>query len=142
MVLLFPMLTIGQSTLDDKPDYDKIFEQILPVLCEIESNNDPCAVGDGGESFGILQIQYPYLEDAIEYDLSLRPIKSLFNIEYSKKVFRAYMRRQIAYTKKNEGRWLTELDIVSKHNGGWRGHEKYKHTLKYVAKYLKIKRGN
>ena len=94
------------------------------ALAQIESSNNPKAVGDNLKAIGIYQIHENYFKDAAEFDKSLQKYewKDCFAPEISKKVEIAYMSR---YEKKALNN--NDFETLSRaHNGGcgWRKNPK------------------
>ena len=101
------------------------------------------AKGDGGNALGPFQIWKPYWTDAAERDPAVKAgsyARCLRDLDYSRLVVRAYMRRYCPEQMKRleSGRaTLVDLERVARvHNGGPRGHLK-KATLAYWAKIKK-----
>ena len=94
------------------------------ALAQVESGNNPKAVGDSGKALGIYQIHESYFKDAAEYNKDLRKYTHFdcYDPEISKKVVLAYMGR---YEKKalNNNDFET---LARAHNGGcgWRKNPK------------------
>lgn len=114
---------------------DQLILALLPLLAQVESNNDPAAIGDNGKAIGIYQIWEPYWQDGCEeldvewpYEWAYKPDKARFIVfAYLYRYGRAYERE----TKKP-----VTLEVLARiHNGGPDGWKK-EATKKY---WLKIK---
>ena len=101
------------------------------ALAQVESGNNPKAVGDSGKALGIYQIHESYFKDAAEYDKDLRKYNyfDCFNPEISKKVVTAYLSR---YCKNG-----TPEDFARCHNSGPNWKNKKHLTEKYWQKIKK-----
>ncbi len=100
-------------------------EFLLDAIAQVESNNNPDAVGDGGRAIGAYQIHRPYWQDGIrvlgvdwDYQDATDPHKA-------KQVVRAYLCHY--------GGDVSLLDMARIHNGGPNGHKK-EATLEYSRK--------
>ena len=86
--------------------------RLLPALAQVESRNDPKAVGDGGAAIGIYQIHRAYWQDAVDFDKTLGgTYNDCFNPVYAERVVRAYLKR---YAPAN----ATVEQLARIHNGG------------------------
>lgn len=113
---------------DDSASTDSI-DRLLDAIAEIESGNDPRAIGDKGKALGTYQIHRSYWKDGtrilgVDWDYGLA-----FDPEKARIVVRAYLEHY------GEGRSLFNMARI--HNGGPRGHRK-KATLEYGRKVLKL----
>lgn len=107
---------------------------IRDVLKEVESNGDPNAIGDGGLSYGILQIQQGAIDDVNErFDTNYKH-EDAFDIECAEEIFELYIQRWATHLEKKEGRKATAQDIVRIWNGGPQGYKKQS-TIDYYIKY-------
>ena len=107
-------------------------QNLLDAICQVESNCQNGAIGDGGRAIGPYQIWYPYWQDAVEYDPSIGGSYSdCVNKEYSEKIVKAYWNRYA--TEKRIGREVTNEDRARIHNGGPNGFKKAG-TLKFWKK--------
>lgn len=120
------IVTVITSTTRATPPSDGL----LNAIANVESNNNPNAIGDAGKAIGIYQIHRPYWQDAVDHDPSIGgEYKDCFNPEYARRVVIAYMDR---YAPPN----ASDEILARIHNGGPRGHKKSA-TLKYWSKVKK-----
>ena len=111
---------------------EKEMTEVLAAIRVVESNNNPDAVGDGGDAIGIYQIHRSYWQDAVEYDPSIGgSYRDCFNPKYAERIVRAYMARYC--NARRLGHEPTQEDLARMHNGGPNGHKKSA-TLKYWDK--------
>ncbi len=133
VTLLIPLTTVYAATcrLDvSKWLHTKEGQQFLAVLAEIESGNNPKAVGDNGKAIGLYQIHRAYWTDATQYGkVSWDYPQVAYDPAKSKQVVIWYLSR---YAPKA---WTPEI-LARIHNGGPRGY-KTKATDKYIEKFYK-----
>lgn len=114
---------------------EKELTRVLQAIRIVESNNNPSAVGDGGNAIGVYQIWESYWKDATEFSNLGGKYRDCFVPEYADRVVRCYMKRYA--TPRRLGREATMQDIARIHNGGPNGYKKQA-TLKYWKKVEKI----
>ncbi len=86
--------------------------------------------GDNGKAIGPFQIWHSYWTDATEFDKTIGgKYEDCRQLEYSKKVVRAYLKRYCKNYKNLE-------QMVRVHNGGPNGYRKAS-TLKYYRQFMK-----
>jgi len=133
LMFLVPVLSVYFSFIAVRAEYTQCndTERLLDVIAEIESSNNPAAIGDGGCAIGVYQIHRPYWQDGTrilgvdwDYGCALYP-------EKSRRVVRAYL---LHY-----GKGKSLIDMARIHNGGPKGYNK-KSTLPYARKIEKILR--
>lgn len=107
---------------------------LLIAMMTVESNGFNWAIGDNGKSWGVLQLQEAYIQDAAEYAGEDWVHGDAMNRETSIKIVNAYMQRYA--NQKRLGRYATAEDIARIHNGGPNGYKKSA-TDKY---WFKVKR--
>ena len=113
----------------------------LTALALVESGGNPNAIGDGGASWGMYQLQAAYVQDASEWGLSNGVIdkpfehSDAFNPEQAELIIQCYMGRYA--TPKRLGRQPTIEDWTRIHNGGPNGHRKTKATQAHWNKVEK-----
>lgn len=113
--------------------------EIADILKEVETNNNPQAVGDGGRAFGILQIHPECVEDVNRWYGTEYTHEDTKNPVIAKDIFVKYLTLGIKLYKKRCGYAPNEYEIVRMWNGGiYRGYE-YPSTLKYLKKYQQAK---
>ena len=119
-----------------KADYNEIAE----VLKYVETLNSPCAIGDGGDSWGVLQIQEICVNDVNRYFGTHYTHKDMFQPECALEVFNLYTIMGVERYKRIHGVKPSTEVIVRNWNGGiYRGY-KIKATISYYRKYLKWKK--
>ena len=129
---LFLTLLITWSSSADSLQVSPSHRKLLDAIRQVESGNNPDAVGDNGNAIGAYQIWECYWKDAIEFDPSIGgEYKDCFDVEYSEKVVLAYWKRYA--TMKRIGRTPTDEDRARIHNGGPNGYKK-EATVKYWSK--------
>jgi hypothetical protein len=126
--MLSGILTVSLLT---APLTEKEMTDVLAAIRIVESNDDPDAVGDGGDSIGCYQIQKCYWLDAKEFSDLGGTYLDCYNRGYADRTVRFYMARYA--TERRLGREVTQEDIARIHNGGPNGHKKSA-TLKYWNK--------
>ena len=114
---------------------EKELTRVLQAIRIVESNNNPSAVGDGGNAIGVYQIWESYWKDATEFSNLGGKYRDCFVPEYADRVVRCYMKRYA--TPRRLGREATMQDIARIHNGGPNGYKKQA-TIKYWEKVEKI----
>lgn len=122
------------------------YKEIVQVLKYVESYNNPSAIGDGGDSWGVLQIQKPAVDDVNRYFGTHYQHEDMFNEACAEEVAILYMRMGAELYKKRHGVEASEEVLVRNHNGGiYRGY-RYRATKKYYRTYLewkdRINKGN
>jgi hypothetical protein len=112
---------------------------IMSILKQVETNNDPTAIGDNGTSYGILQIQRSVVSDVNRvYGTNYKHI-DMFSEEASEEVFMLYLCLGKEKFLKKHKRFPTEEELVRMWNGGiYKGYT-YKQTKAYYKKYLYVK---
>jgi hypothetical protein len=138
MKKLFSLLLLGICLLPtmsftNYEDKSELLE-IADVLQEIESNNNPKAIGDGGLALGALQI----------HDVAIQDVNHNYGTGYthqdamdpliSRDVFVLYSTLNIKRYRKRCGNLPNDYDIVRMWNGGPLGYEKDA-TIPYLLKY-------
>lgn len=104
----------------------------LKALALVESGGNPEAIGDGGDSWGLYQLQAAYVQDASEWGLADGVIdkpfehSDAFNPERAELIIYCYMKRYA--TPKRLGRQPTVEDWARIHNGGPNGYRKLEAT--------------
>lgn len=115
------------------------YEEIVEVLKYVETLNDPTAIGDGGDSWGVLQIQEAAVEDVNRYFGTHYHHKDMFNPTCAEEVASLYMKMGAELYFKKYGKHPTEEVLVRNHNGGiYRGY-RINATVKYYREYMKWK---
>lgn len=133
-ILIFPTMAFNTNK--------ETLLEIADVLKEVESNNNPEAVGDGGLAFGNLQIHKACIIDVNRYYGTTYTHEDAKNPVISEDIFVKYLSLGIKLYKKRCGNAPSEDEIVRMWNGGiYKGHT-YKSTLGYLNKYKKRKRLN
>ncbi|HOV76799.1 MAG TPA: transglycosylase SLT domain-containing protein [Sedimentisphaerales bacterium] len=107
-------------------------ERLLDAIAEVESRNDPNAVGDQGRAIGAYQIHRRYWQDGTRILGMDWPYQDAWDPWRARQVVRAYL----CYYGRGKGL----LDMARIHNGGPRGHEK-EATQEYARKIEAILAG-
>jgi hypothetical protein len=114
-------------------------KSISEVLKEVESNNNPEAIGDGGKAFGVLQIHEACILDVNKHFGTNYTHEDAKKPEIAEDIFVKYLSLGIKLYKKRCGTNPNEYDLVRMWNGGiYRGYE-YESTLYYLEKYKRYK---
>lgn len=115
--------------------------EIADVLKEVETNNNPDAIGDGGKAFGVLQIHEACILDVNRFYGTEYTHEDAKDPDIAEDIFIKYIQVGIKLYKQRCGYAPSDREIVRMWNGGiYRGYE-YKSTKPYLAKYLKYKDG-
>ena len=117
--MLSGILTVSLLT---APLTEKEMTDVLAAIHIVESNDDPDAVGDGGDSIGCYQIQKCYWLDAKEFSDLGGTYLDCYNRGYADRTVRFYMARYA--TERRLGREVTQEDVARIHNGGPNGYKK------------------
>lgn len=115
------------------------YDEIVEVLKHVETLNQPDAIGDNGDSYGVLQIQWGCVQDVNRYFGTKYTHKDMFNVACAEEVTKLYMQMGAELYLKRTGKHPTDEVLVRNHNGGiYRGY-RIKATLPYYRKYLRWK---
>ena len=117
--MLSGILTVSLFT---APLTEQEMTDVLAAIRVVESNDDPNAVGDGGDSIGCYQIQKCYWLDAKEFSDLDGTYLDCYNRGYADRTVRCYMDRYA--TERRLGREVTQEDVARIHNGGPNGYKK------------------
>lgn len=121
--------------------YDKQSDELtyLDAMIQIESGgkNGIMTLDTNKKfSYGVLQIQQPYLDDANQYTYSHYETKDVqWSPEISKRLVQAYIEHYARYAKSKISRELTLREQIALHNGGPNGYTK-ENALAYADKVL------
>jgi soluble lytic murein transglycosylase-like protein len=127
-LLLTAAATAALTTaLSAAPNED--FNKLLDAISQVESNNDPGAVGDGGRAIGSYQIHRLYWKDGTRILGVEWEYRDARDPRRARRVVSAYLRHY------GKGKSLSDMARI--HNGGPRGHRK-KATLRYARKVLEV----
>lgn len=114
-------------------------EKIIEILKHVETNNRPDAIGDNGDSYGVLQIQWAAVQDVNRYFGTSYTHNQMFRPECAEEVALLYMRMGAELYRERHGKEPTEEVLVRNHNGGvYRGY-RIRATIPYYRRYLKFK---
>ena len=135
---------IGMFMMDDAEAAKiTISDDLVNSICQVESRNNPNAVGDNGKSVGIAQIQKICVDD-VNRILKLQKKSKRFtyddrkNVEKSKEMMKIYLSFYGRLYEKETGLKVTPKILARIWNGGPKGY-KVKATYAYyqkVRKYL------
>jgi soluble lytic murein transglycosylase-like protein len=101
----------GVSTAEDEE-----FDLLLDAIAEVESRNEPNAVGDSGRAVGVYQIHRPYWEDGTRFLGVKWKYGEAKDPRKARQVVRAYL--------SHYGKGKSLIDMARIHNGGPRGYQK------------------
>jgi hypothetical protein len=110
------------------PD-DAAMDRLLDAIAEVESQNNPTAVGDGGRATGVYQIHRRYWADATRILGVHWDYRKARDPDKARQVVRAYL--------DHYGKGKSLLDMARIHNGGPRGYRKAA-TLAYARKIEQV----
>ncbi len=119
-------------------------DNLILAIAIVESTMNPLAVGDNGESWGILQIQMQVIEDVNHYFGTDYKSEDRLEVHDSKMIFKYYTTYWASVYERNTGR-LADFEILSKiWNGGAYGYnnpatEKYWIKVKTKLQELQTK---
>lgn len=133
--LFIGLLLLGFSVNAGEGDLANIVE----VLKYVETNNQPELVGDGGDSWGVLQIQKACVNDVNRYFGTNYQHKDMFNPACAEEVTILYMKMGAELYLKKYNKKPTEEVLVRNHNGGIYQGYRIKATQKYYREYMKWK---
>jgi hypothetical protein len=125
---ILALLIATASVQADVPD------NLINALCVVESNNNPSAVGDNGNAYGVLQIWEAIICDVNAVYGTRYTHRDAFDAETAKAICRMYLNHYA--TEKRLGRVPTLADYARIWNGGPNGYKKYS-TLRYWSKVRK-----
>ena len=118
-----------------------VSSRLLDAIAHIESgkkNGIKVKDTNGLFSYGMYQIQEPYLKDANEY---MRTNYTLDDVRYkpeiARKVVNGYLSRYGKAFAKKHGRAPTARELAAMHNGGPSGYKK-ENAKKYASKVLSV----
>jgi hypothetical protein len=114
-------------------------QEIRYVLKHVETNYQTHKIGDGGASFGILQIQKGVITDVNRKYGTNYSHQDAFDEACAEEIFELYIELWSCKLEMKEQRPVTEQDIVRMWNGGPRGYRRGS-TLDYLERYYKYKR--
>ena len=112
--------------------------EIRNVLKHVETNYNLDAIGDGGDSYGILQIQEGVILDVNRKYGTDYTHQDAFDEACAEEIFTLYIQMWSKKLETKEQRPVTEQDIVRIWNGGPRGYKRSS-TLDYLEKYQEYK---
>lgn len=108
------------------------YDEFFWAIAQVESNHDDNAVGDGGDSIGRYQIQYPYWFDATEFSGIGGRYQDVKDKSYAESIMIAYFNRYAREAWKNK-----DWEVLARiHNGGPRGNQRNS-TIPYWNKVQK-----
>jgi hypothetical protein len=119
--------------------YSEDLNDVMEVLKYVETLNDPDAVGDGGGSYGVLQIRAACVDDVNRYYGTKYEHNDMFDVSCAEEVFRLYSKMGINMYIKKYGVKPTTETIVRNWNGGIYQGYRINDTKKYYLKYLEFK---
>lgn len=136
-ILSITMLMVPTMALKSSEETNLL--EIANVLKEVETNNNPNAVGDGGLALGNLQIHEACVIDVNRYYGTTYTHQDAKNPKIAQDIFVKYLSLGIELYTLRCGYPPSEDEIVRMWNGGiYRGYE-YTDTLPYLAKYKEYK---
>jgi hypothetical protein len=132
-LILICVALISFTTMSFSPETK--LKSISKILKEVESNNNPEAIGDDGLAFGVLQIHEPCILDVNKHYGTNYTHEDAKNPKIAEDIFIKYLSLGIKLYKKKCKVMPNEYDLVRMWNGGiYRGYE-YEETIHYLNKY-------
>ena len=117
----------------------KLTPKVFDAIAQVESgkkNGIKVKDTNGLISYGMFQIQEPYLKDANQYMGTNYTVKDIqHSPDISKKVIKGYIERYTKSFIKRHGRVPTIKEMISMHNGGPTGYKKEAAKI-YASKVL------
>ena len=113
-------------------------KEIRFIIKHVETNFRMDIIGDGGDSFGILQIQQGVITDVNRVFGTDYVHEDAFDERCADEIFKLYISIWSKKLERREKRPVTEEDIVRMWNGGPRGYQK-RSTLDYLERYYNYK---
>lgn len=126
------------SLIVNQSDYAEL-STIYEVLKHVESNNNPKAIGDTGNAFGVVQIHKACVEDVNRVYGTQYYHEQMFDEQCASEVFYLYLRYGIKLFKIRNKAKPTTQDVVRMWNGGIYSGYRRESTKKYYKKYLQFK---
>jgi hypothetical protein len=137
-LFLIAILLFSVSTSMAMTSVDVELPEIREVLKQVETNNNPDAMGDDGCSFGVLQIRQGVIKDVNRAHDTSFTHNDAFDVRISEQLFDLYVTIWADNLENKLGRKATVEDIVRIWNGGPTGYKKHS-TKHYFKKYLTYK---
>jgi hypothetical protein len=138
LILLLGVFTLPMMSFMDASESELI--EISDILKEVESNNTPEAIGDGGLALGVLQIHEGVVIDVNRHYGTNFTHLDAKNPEIAQDLFVKYISLGIKLYELKCGHRPSEDEIVRMWNGGiYRGYE-YEDTVPYLKKYKNYKK--
>jgi len=109
---------------------------LLPILAQVESNNNPNAVGDNGKALGLYQIHAGYWEDGCNFLEVDWPYGWAKKPKYASQIVTAYLMYYGDLYEKKTGKKATAEVLCRIHNSGPLGYKK-KCSIPYWKKCKK-----
>tara|TARA_R110001606_G_C14936788_1_gene598720 strand:- start:39 stop:416 length:378 start_codon:yes stop_codon:yes gene_type:complete len=109
---------------------------IMATLKQVESDNNPLAIGDNGSSYGILQIQESVVRDVNRIYGTEYQHEDMFSEKASEEVFKLYLCYGKEVFLKKHCRLPNQEELVRMWNGGIYQGYKYKQTKEYYERFL------
>ena len=111
---------------------------IVNDLKELETNNNPKAIGDNGRAYGVLQIHKICVKDVNRIYGTNFSHKDAFIPHKAEAIALLYLKEGIRLFKKKYNKLPTDEEIVRMWNGSIYSGFKKRSTKWYYKKYLKI----
>ena len=113
-------------------------KEIVKDLKELETNNNPKAIGDNGRAYGVLQIHNICVKDVNRVYGTNFSHKDAFIPHKAEAIALLYLKEGVRLFKKKYNRLPTDEDIVRMYNGNiYNGYKKVS-TKGYYKRYLKL----
>lgn len=125
------------KTRKNSPRVYPVSRDLIKVLCKVESDNNPNAIGDNGRAYGMLQIHKVYVTDVNHIFGTTYSHRDMFIPEKAEDVCTKYLGYYAYKYWKLNKKVPSEENIVKMHNGGPLGY-KNPNTDKYWNKYCVV----
>jgi hypothetical protein len=119
---------------------EKIINTTLPIVKQIESNNNSNEVGDGGKAFGILQIHKICVQDVNRLYGTSYTHNQMFDVSMAEIIYKLYLTKGIEIYVEKHCKMPNTMEVVRMWNGGiYNGYTKTA-TIDYADRYRKYNR--
>ncbi len=111
---------------------------IVKNLKELETNNNPKAIGDKGRAYGVLQIHKICVKDVNKVYGTSFSHKDAFIPHKAENIALLYLKQGVRLFKRKYNKLPTDEEIIRMYNGSIYNGYKKRATKRYYKKYLSI----
>ena len=111
---------------------------IVNNLKEVETNNNPKAIGDNGRAYGVLQIHNICIKDVNKVYGTSFSHKDAFIPHKAEVIALLYLKQGVKLFKRKYNKLPTDEEIIRMYNGSIYNGYKKRTTKRYYKKYLSI----